>query len=90
MTKPFNGKMLQEQAQQVSSAPELASFIRVLLADYRRDDGDWANISLGLYLRAMAAWIEDGGGCRGEERPGFQEAEWNIFAEILLAAKYYE
>lgn len=88
---PISSLNLHDQAEQVSSAEELASFVHVLLADYSCGEGDWTNFSLGLYLEAMAAWIVDMPGYfKKQGLPIPQKVEWKTFAQILLAAKYYE
>lgn len=89
MTAKFSN--LRELAEHVSSRAELASFVRELLNDYRLNREGWENDSLDHYLEAIAAWVEDMGGFyKNQGLPTPEKAEWSIFSQILLAAKYYE
>ena len=49
---------------------------------YGPDAGGWENTSIEAYLESCAAWATD--------RPFAAPASWRVFAEVLLAGKFYE
>ena len=59
---------------------------------YGPDAGGWENPDLGRYLDAMAAWLESADNCyRNTGRTiDSSKPSWQLFADILLAAKVYE
>jgi len=88
-----------EQANSVHSKQSFLEFVRALAADrvnevelekktpsspYGPGAKGWENGSIEAFLEAMEAWISD----TGDKVP--EKPEWNTFARILLAGKYYE
>lgn len=49
---------------------------------YGPDAGGWENTSIEAYLESCAAWAE--------AWPVPASASWRVFAEVLLAGKFYE
>ncbi|WP_442857041.1 DUF7660 family protein [Arthrobacter sp. YN] len=57
----------------------------------RQDPEGWENADLESFLEAMSAWTRDMDGYfmnRGEPVPDVPS--WQLFAQMLLAAKIYE
>ncbi len=70
---------------------ELAQFVRQLAREAEGADLDWENSTVGTYLEAMSAWIDDLDGYfhnRGEEVP--EQPTWPLVAMMLSAARVYE
>lgn len=82
---------LHERVERVDSRDGLIEFVRALRRDLEGSDADWENPDLPRYLGAVAAWLEDMDGYfanRGEAVP--DPPSWRLFAQVLIAAKYYE
>jgi hypothetical protein len=80
-----------ERGARVNSRDEFVAFVRSLLDDLRAHESQWGNRELGTYLEALAAWTEDFDGYfenRGEPLP--KEPSWQLFADMLAAARVYE
>lgn len=74
----------------VRTREDFVTVTRRLAASLNDSPEEWENPTLPRYLDALAAWIEDMDGFyerRGEIAP---EIPWKVFAEIIVAAKYYE
>ena len=66
-------------------------FINELRNDIKENPGEWENDDLNSYLSAVGAWTNDMEGYfinQGIDKPS--SIPWNLFANILLAAKMYE
>jgi hypothetical protein len=89
---------LNEQADKVNSKETFLEFIRALAADRAAEEEvekkspsspygpgalGWENGSIGAFLDAMQAWAS-----ASRDLP--EKPEWNTFARILLAGKFYE
>jgi hypothetical protein len=86
-----NQQNLTAQVELINSREDFRLFLKSLSENLRLEPQRWENDQLGLFLDAMAAWVEDIEGYyenRGQTLP--EGVHWKIFAQILLAAKYYE
>lgn len=54
------------------------------MTQLEENPASWENPTLDRYLDAMAAWLEDSG--KAHDRP----PSWELFIEMLEAAKIYE
>lgn len=82
---------LADKAEAVSSRKELAEFINALRIDFNSNAGSWENASLGEFLEALSAWVEDMDGYYlNNKLPVLEKPAWKTIAEMLLAAKVYE
>jgi hypothetical protein len=75
----------------IKSKEDLAGFVEALREDLLRNPDSWENPTLESYLDAMAAWIRSMDNYR--RNIGEQPSEiptWEVFADILSAAKIYE
>jgi hypothetical protein len=82
---------LENQASQVNSRDTLANLVDQLRKDLEIYPEQWENVTLDSYLEALSAWLRDMDGYyknRGEPLP--VTPAWKTFAEVLLAAKWYE
>ncbi len=83
--------MSDKQANVVSSREEFVAFVRSLQRSLRVEPGQWENVQLADYLEAMAAWAEDMDGYFANSGlPMPQQPSWQLFAQILAAARRYE
>ena len=75
----------------IHTKDDLARFVADLRTDLLANPEDWENAELGLFLEAMAAWIEAMEGFYRNAGRSFPDPPfWKTFAEILLAARIYE
>ncbi len=80
-----------ERISTIRTREDLVTFIKELSTNYRDDPKSWENNSLQSFLAALAAWTEDMEGYYlNQARPTPKTPEWKTFAEMLMAAKYYE
>ncbi len=82
---------LNSSVSEVSSREQLAAFLKNLVVDLRENPHEWENGDLPSFLDAAAAWVEDMDryfANRGELLP--DPPGWRTFAEIFMAAKFYE
>jgi hypothetical protein len=88
---------LEQAVQQVNSKVSFLEFVSLVCADWENSQEiekhtpsspygpaalGWENPRLGPFLGALTAW--------GVSSRVPEEANWHWFAEMLLAAKYYE
>ncbi|MGJ7418288.1 hypothetical protein AB9128_20840 [Streptomyces cinereoruber] len=76
---------------EVRSRDELASFVRELHQDFLRNGHEWENQTLGGFLEALVAWMQDSPGWyrnSGKELP--EGGAWTFVARALQAATVYE
>ena len=81
-----------EQADQVGSEADLVSFLCDLRDDYLDNPDQWQNASLEAFLDALvtcAAAISLHRRFIDENISNTLGSSWKMFAQILLAAKYY-
>lgn len=82
---------LTDKAETVNSRSELAEFINTLKRGFNNNAGSWENASLGEFLEALSAWVEDMDGYYlNNKLPVPGQPTWKMIAEMLLAAKVYE
>jgi hypothetical protein len=82
---------LEEQASAPMTRAEFEGFLTDFVHSLDAEPDHWDNDNLALFLDAMHAWVVDMDGYflgRGEALP--VEASWQLFAQILLAARVYE
>lgn len=75
----------------IKTREELSEFIVQLSRDLQNNKEDWENPDLPSFLEAMSGWVDAMDGYyknKGEAMP--RDVPWNIFANILYAAKVYE
>ena len=75
----------------ISTREELSEFIAQLSKDLKNNKEEWENPDLPSFLEAMSAWVDAIDGYyknKGEDMP--QDVPWDMFANILYAAKIYE
>ena len=82
---------LNEKLSALNSREDFVDFIQSLRQDYEQAPEEWENRSLPDYLEALAAWTGSMYNYyKNNKLPNPPEENWRVFAEILLAAKYYE
>ena len=80
-----------EIIESIKTRADFVSFVHELSKDYRANPKEWSNNDLGLYLDALAAWVEDIDGYylnQGQTVP--ERPDWKILADMMMAAKFYE
>ncbi len=80
-----------ERIAAIQTREDLVAFLKDLSVNYKDDPKLWENNNLQSFLGALAAWAEDMDGYYlNQGRPTPKAPEWKTFAEMLMAAKYYE
>jgi hypothetical protein len=75
----------------VETKDDFIEFVLLLANDLKMNPVEWENKSLPTYLEAIASWTEDMDGYYNNMRlPIPANADWKLFANILVAAKMYE
>lgn len=70
---------------------DFTAYVRALLRDFRSAPHSWENRDLDSFLEALAAWMKDMDGYYQNQGLALPEQPtWNMFAEILTAARQYE
>ena len=72
----------------VTDRDSFADFLEVVLGDFRlgRGESEWENSTLDGFLEALAAFAEG----RVNSQADQDEANWRLFAEMIVAATGYE
>ncbi|MFC8823771.1 hypothetical protein ACFT9I_00220 [Streptomyces sp. NPDC057137] len=76
---------------EIRSRAEFVVFVQKLRQDFERQGDAWENNTLGDFLEALAAWVDDSPGWYqnfGEELPA--GGDWTFIARALQAATVYE
>lgn len=75
----------------VQTREDLATFVLALCQDLLANQDAWENPTLERFLEALAAWCADMPGYvlnHGVEQP--DQPDWNLVAQMLMAASTYE
>ncbi|BDU51674.1 DUF7660 family protein [Haliovirga abyssi] len=83
--------MIEIEVEKIRNKKDFIEFVRQLRMDFKENKEEWENDTLENYLEAFQAAIEamDNYYINNKlEIP--KNVPWNIFAEILETAKYYE
>lgn len=75
----------------IKTKEDFATFVLNLSRNFKENPESWENQDITSYLVALAAWVEDMDGYyinQGKSVP--KDVNWEIFADILMAAKIYE
>jgi hypothetical protein len=75
----------------VNSKEDFVKFMSSLINDLKDNPQKWENRSLLEYLEAIQSWTEDMDGYYvNNNLPVPENVSWNVFANILTAARIYE
>ena len=75
----------------VYTREDFVEFVISLINDIKNNPADWENRDLISYLGSVASWTEDMEGFyQNNNLQVPNNVSWNVFAEILVAAKIYE
>lgn len=75
----------------IKTKKDFVSFVSELSEDFINDPESWENNNLGTFLKALAAWVDDSDGYyinQGKQIP--ERPDWQMVADMLIAAKFYE
>lgn len=82
---------LKSKVDSIRSRIDFIDFLHSLRNDLDENPGEWQNLTLGHFLEAMSAWASDMEGYYlNNQLPVPTSPNWRNFAEMMLAAKYYE
>lgn len=75
----------------ITTRQEFLTFLELLREDFREHSSEWENPTLPRYLEALQAWTADMDGYyRNMGQPIPENVSWQVFADILRAARVYE
>lgn len=82
---------LNKKIENLNTKEDFVRFLELLAQDFRNNPNDWGNKSVESFLEAAASWTEDMEGYYQNTNSLIpQNINWNVFANILMAAKMYE
>ena len=82
---------LGNKARSINTKEDFLDFLRLLIHDLKNSPDSWENVRLDSYLEAAAAWTEDMEGYyMNNKLPVPENVNWQVFADILMAAAIYE
>jgi len=79
-----------DQCNSVRSREDFVAFATALAKDFRDNRDSWENASLDRFLEALAGWVNDMDGHYINKGVSPPQSDWNVLAEMLMAAKMYE
>lgn len=85
------GDDLYEYAKTVQSRDDFIKFVEYLNEDYRQQQTQWENRSLGEFLGGLSSFANDMAGYYKNmgETVDVDTVSWRLVAEMLLAATVY-
>lgn len=70
---------------------QASKILRAAAQDLAANGEDWENPSLGRFLQAWSAWLEDlPGWFANREEPVPENPTWKLVADMVMAARSYE
>lgn len=82
---------MRQKSQNVASKTDFVTFMSFLIDDFKNNSSSWENKNLDSYLEAIKSWVEDMDGFyENSDIPVPNEIDWNVFSDILMAARVYE
>ncbi len=82
---------LKNEVQKINSRDDFIEFVNALRYDLSSRPEEWQNATLNDFLEALSAWVRDMDGYYiNNNLPVPNLPSWKNFAEMLLAAKFYE
>jgi hypothetical protein len=83
--------MKYSEISKIQTKTDFINFLLNLKKDCTENLLCWENKDIGSFLGAMTAWIEDMDGFYiNQDVPIPEYIDWQIFAHILVAGKFYE
>jgi len=77
--------------QSITNKEDFLRFLELLIKYFNDHQNEWENITLPDYLDAAQRWTESMEGYYiNNKLPVPQNINWQVFADILLAATMYE
>lgn len=82
---------IEKTAENVQTKQDFITFIEAMQADLIDNPSDWQNKNLLDFLEALGRWTEDMDGYYiNHNLPIPENVSWNVFTDILMAARIYE
>lgn len=82
---------IERKSRNVKSREDFIIFMDYLMHDLKNNANTWENNNLDSYLEAIRNWVEDMDGFyENNNIPIPNEISWEIFSDILMAARIYE
>ena len=75
----------------VKTAEELADVVNAIARDWETDGRAWQNQTAGAFVEALAAWLTDMQGYYANRGTTVAaQSPWQVMADAVSAARYYE
>ncbi len=83
---------LVDQIEKISTRDDFIRFLNLLIEDYEKNNEEWENNNLSLYLKALANYTNsiDANYMHRKINEDANVATWRRFADILMGATVYE
>jgi hypothetical protein len=81
---------LKEKVEQIQTYADFLAFVAELKRDYSENPSEWENRTVESYLEAIASWNIYSYYENWNLEPPPEHLTWKMFAQVLIAAKYYE
>jgi hypothetical protein len=77
--------------EEIKTKEDFVSYVYELSQDYYDDPESWENIAIDRYLEALSALVNDMDGYyKNQGLPIPENPDWQLMADILSAARFYE
>lgn len=81
----------QFSSQRIDNKQDFLKFLEQLIKYFNEHQNEWENVTLPDYLGAAQQWTEDMEGYyMNKKLPMPENINWQVFADILIAATMYE
>lgn len=74
----------------VKTAEELADVVNAIARDWETDGRGWQNQTAGAFVEVLAAWLTDMQGYYANRGTIAAQSPWQVMADAVSAARYYE
>ena len=82
---------LTDKIKDIKEKEDFVSFVEMLSQNFKENSENWENNNLGLYLDGISSWTDDMEGYYENNNIDITKLnQWQIFANILVAASVYE
>jgi hypothetical protein len=80
-----------EKFKEVKTKKEFVLFVYALSQNYKKCPESWHNDNIATFLEALAAWVDEMEGYYLNQGLSVPESpDWEMIANMFLAAKIYE
>jgi hypothetical protein len=83
--------IMKNTIEKITNKQQFLEFMQLLIDDFKNNPNEWENKTVNDYLDAIKSWTDDMDGYYvNNNLPVPTNVNWQVFANILIAAKMYE